>query len=175
MASLKIYNSADTCPIGLFWKVQDTSDLRWLIILPQEDYFSGQLPEDLTENDYDLLASKFQDIVGSFPDIALNKEKIQQDFRLEYLKFEILICDNESQKARLQNKLNEELFKRKLKEKETENIENNNIKEVTAIETGLNIQIDIFKCSIAKYFNYRDAYNNIIKQQSSKNKRNGRK
>ena len=172
-SKLKTYKTANKCPVGCFWDVQDTKELRYLLVLPKENYLAEDFP-DLTDLQLSELMSIYKDIENNLPESAYNKVSINNRYRLAYLEYKSL-TGTDRENARYLMRFREEKKRQEIESKLIKKTENNRIKDVAILETELNISIDIYSCTIEKYYAYNDLFNkkqNELKKLNRKN--NGR-
>jgi hypothetical protein len=143
---MKYYNTIDTLPIFNFSKINETEDLRYLVI--QSDYF--ELPK-ITEKDskeliniWDKINDEILNYVG-FSDEYKTMLRIRKSIAL--MKVEMITTGDKS---------NETLIE--LKEKELldamPKIKHELDESIIYIESVLKIPVDVMKCTVKKYFSY---------------------
>lgn len=143
---MKYYNTIDTLPIFNFSKINETEDLRYLVI--QSDYF--ELPK-ITEKETEELFNVWENI----NDEIINYVGISEDYK-SILRIKKAIALMKVDMITTGDKSSETLIE--LKEKELldamPKIKHELDESIIYIESVLKIPIDVMKCSVKKYFSY---------------------
>ena len=164
---MKYYKLPDTLPAWNYFKILETGDPRYLLIL--EDYFS--LPADVN---IELLSNAYLEIMFAMPEGSYDLSFKREELQLAKLKNKaISIGGKYDTLANVQ----ENKVKRLIKELEDNNkttVFNIN-DEIITIEGILNLTIDPMICSISKFISYRKRANEkneaLRKQQESRDKK----
>ena len=155
------YKSLDTLPIGRWWFLLDTQDLRAL--LKSEDFEDAEL----TEAESNLLLHTYNELIYTVNEIDLTIEKLRAKIAAYHCEYEIFGKKSAFNEAkRLEYHLNVELKKKS--NIDLSKLKSYRLKEIAALERYFQRNIDIWKVATNLYYQYVTDYNNYIENLNKK-------